>query len=94
MFEKLSPQRVRNTSGFVVQVADRETIEYIQGSRTARITVDFAPLTGVYEDTLTDWLADGTAQPMSPQDRVRVLKDIGESLTFMGIRFEWCRLNP
>ncbi len=93
MFKKLSHQRVRNTTGFVVQVANRETVEYIQGTRIASITVDFAPLTGVYEDTLTDWHTDDVVQPMSPQERVRVLKDIGESLAYMGIRFEWCRLN-
>lgn len=90
MFEKLYPQCVRSTAGFIVQIANCETVEYVEGSRKARISVDFAPLTGIYENSLTDWLVDDAVQPMSPQDRVRVMKGIGEGLTYMGVRFEWC----
>jgi hypothetical protein len=92
MFHSLSPQRVRHASGFIVQVADRETIEYLAGACKARIAVDFAPLTGLYKDTLTDWiLSDGSPKKMTDAERTQVLKNIGDAVTFMGIDFEWCR---
>jgi hypothetical protein len=57
--------------------------------------VDFADLTGVYEDTLTDWsLPGGGGMKMTDVERSMVLRDIGDGLVFMGIRFEWCKLNP
>lgn len=94
MFQRLAPQRVKHSSGFVVQIADRETVEYLDGARSARITVDFAELTGVYEDTLTDWsLPAGGGMKMTDAERPVVLKNIGDALAFMGVRFEWCRLD-
>ena len=44
----------------------------------------------VFRDTLTDWiLADGTTQPMTDAERLRVLDNIGQGLAFMGGGFEW-----
>lgn len=95
MFQRLAPQRVQHSSGFIVQIADRETVEYLDGARSARITVDFADLTGVYEDTLTDWsLPEGHCLKMTDAERPMVLRNIGDGLAFMGVRFEWCRSAP
>jgi len=91
MFASISPQKVKHSSGFIVQVADRCTVEYIDGKRKACITVDFAPLgSSIYKDTLTDWqLSDGEIEKMTSDERTHVLRNIGEGMTFMGVTLIW-----
>jgi hypothetical protein len=52
MFRKLAPQKVQHSDGYVVQVADRTHVEYIDGVKRAVVEVEFAPIVGVYRSTL------------------------------------------
>ncbi len=91
MFKRLRPQKVQHASGFIVQMAGRYSVEYLENGRLAKITVDIGiPTLGVYRDTLTPWiLADGTTIPMTETERLRVLDAIGQGLAFMGVEIEW-----
>ena len=91
MFKRLGPNTVQHASGFIVRITDRYTIEYRENDRLAKITRDIGiPVDPVFRDTLTDWiLADGTTQPMTDAERLRVLENIGQGLAFMGVKIKW-----
>ena len=91
MFKRLHPQQVQHSSGFIVQSGDRYTIEYLENGRLAKITRDLGiPVNPVLRDTLTDWIvADGTTQPMTDAERLRVLDNIGQGLAFMDVKVKW-----
>ena len=91
MFKRLRPQKVQHSSGFIVQMAGRYTVEYRENGRLAKITVDIGiPTLAVFRDTLTPWiLADGTTIPMTETERLRVLDNIGQGLAFMDVKVKW-----
>jgi hypothetical protein len=91
MFKRLGPSKVQHTSGFIVQIADRYTVEYLENDWMAKITMNLGmPTYAVYRDTLTAWtLADGATIPMTDADRPRVLDNIGRGLAFMGVNVKW-----
>ncbi len=91
MFKRLRPQKVQHASGFIVQMAGRYSVEYLENGRLAKITVDIGiPTLAVFRDTLTPWiLADGTTIPMTEPERLRVLDNIGQGLAFMGVKIKW-----
>jgi hypothetical protein len=73
MFTRLAPQKVKHSDGYVVQVANRECVEYIEPHRKAMIEVGFGNSVGVYIETLNGWLSDAGISPMSPSDREHVI---------------------
>ena len=86
MFKLLSPQRAANSDGFIVQVASREAVEYIEGAEHYRVEVDFGQSVGVYERTLK--FIDGRHLP---QDRAElIIGRIVEGLHAMGCETELC----
>jgi hypothetical protein len=48
MFTKLAPQKVKHSDGYLVQVANRQCVEYVEPHRKAMIEVDFGNSVGVY----------------------------------------------
>ncbi len=90
MFNKLGPQKVQHADGYIVQVADRSTVEYLEGNRKAVVEVDFAALTGVYQNSLRGWLGTGIEGEMSLDERVIVLERILAGLKAMGCSVEVC----
>ena len=52
MFTKLAPQKAQHASGFIVQVADPQTVEYIDGPLKASVGVEFGPVSTLYGSTL------------------------------------------
>lgn len=83
MFRKLAPQKVQHSDGYVVQVADRTHVEYIEGAKRAVVEVEFAPVIGVYRNTL---------QPCDEIETERevILDRIVAGLQAMGCKVELC----
>ena len=92
MLRAVHPHQAQDSSGFVVQSGDRYTVEYLENGRIAKIMAGLAiPAICVFRDTLTDWiLINGTTMPMTEADRLRVLDNIGQGLTFLSLSFKWC----
>ena len=88
MFTKLSPQKVRDASGYVVQVGDRHSVEYLENARKAVVEVEFGGIVSVYGDTLSDWHLSGGQAPMTAAERTEILSRISAGLTAMGSRVE------
>jgi len=40
MFTRIAPKQVRHDSGFIVQVASRETVEHVDGDRVAVFVIE------------------------------------------------------
>ena len=87
MFSSLSPQKVRHSSGYLVQVCDRYHVEYIEGSRKVKIEVDFGTTVGIYKSSLSKW-SDG--QSISTTDKSTILHRVSDALNFMGSKTEIC----
>lgn len=90
MYRKLAPQKVEHSDGYIVQVADRSSVEYVEGTRRAVIEVEFAELTGVSRDTLRGWFESGADRDMSSEERVTVLERMVTGLEAMGCSVELC----
>ena len=88
MFTKLSPQKVRHSAGYIVQVGDRHTVEYVEDGREAVVEVEFGACVTVYENTLRCWLVAGHEAPMEQSRRTEVLSRISAGLAAMGSRVE------
>ena len=86
MFTRLAPQKVKHSDGFVVQIANRHSAEYIESSRRATISVEFGAWVCVYENTLSAWSSDAGGSSMSATDRERVARRIVAGLEAMGGR--------
>src|SRR3979411_2730623 len=68
--------KVKHSDGYLVQVANRQCVEYVEPHRKAMIEVDFGNSVGVYIETLNGWLSEAGISPMSATDRERVISGI------------------
>ena len=76
--------KVKHSDGYLVQVANRQCVEYVEPHRKAMIEVDFGNSVGVYIETLNGWLSEAGISPMSATDRERVISGIVAGLEAMG----------
>jgi hypothetical protein len=76
--------KVKHSDGYLVQVANRQGVEYVEPHRKAMIEVDFGNSVGVYIETLNGWLSEAGISPMSATDRERVISGIVAGLDAMG----------
>jgi hypothetical protein len=53
MFTRTRAQEVRHSTGYVVGVLDRTTVQYSDPTCIATISVDFGPRTAIYAGTLS-----------------------------------------
>jgi hypothetical protein len=90
MFTRLAPQKVQHSSGYIVQVAGRESVEYIEPDRKTMVNVDFSRTVGVWASTLREWHTSDGKTEMSPAEQSEVLKRIVLGLEAMGSTVEVC----
>ena len=91
MLKKIAPQKVADDDlGYVIQVADRYHVEYLESGKCATIEVDFGPFVGIYRDTLKYWMTPTGQCFMSDDERNSVLSRVDEALRFMGSKTEFC----
>jgi hypothetical protein len=76
--------KVKHSDGYLVQVANRQGVEYVEPHRKAMIEVDFGNSVGVHIETLNGWLSEAGISPMSATDRERVISGIVAGLDAMG----------
>ncbi len=85
MFTKITPQKVQHTTGFIVQVADRQTVEYLEKGRSASVEVYSAVSTVSCGATLSGLKTEHGVDLMDNKDRPIVLEKIADGLRAMGI---------
>jgi len=93
MFTKLTPQRIKHDSGYIVQTGGRFSLQYMEGDLVAEIKADFATVTGLYPDSLA--IRRGST-PEIPTDQMRelILTRIIEGLKFWNMKYEICGGSP
>src|SRR5260370_21780411 len=85
----------KHSDGYLVQVANRQCVEYVEPHRKAMIEVDFGNSVGVYIETLNGWLSEAGVSPMSATDRERVISGIVVGLEAMGtVELCWSAAEP
>ena len=47
MFAVIKPQKFVHSDGFTIQIADRETVEYIENGTVWQVSVDFGKTVGM-----------------------------------------------
>ncbi len=90
MFTRISPQKVQHSTGYLVQVLDRGTIEYVEGGTHATVQVDFGTTVGVYKQTLQKLEREGQGGWLSEAEREGVFGRIVDGLKAMGCVVEVC----
>lgn len=80
MFTIVGKQTARHDSGYVVEVLDRQTVQYVDASCRATINVEFGPTTAVYANSLAMTCSghgDATSSGLAEAVRDRVVKGLG-----------------
>lgn len=90
MFKKITPQKVESSDGYVVQVANRNHVEYLENARKADVEVDFGITVGVYSETLRGWLDVSGQSPITASEKRVILSRIVAGLEAMGSKVELC----
>lgn len=88
MFTHLTPQKVRHSLGYVVQVADRTTVEYLDQNQQVLIEADFGSSIGIYEKTLR-FFENGKETNIDSKRKI-ILDRIVAGLQAMGSTVEIC----
>lgn len=93
MFSQVGPQAVRHKSGYLIQIHDRESIDYFNGSVAYRFPMEIGRVYGIYGSPVLDLSAGKIVE----LDR-GVLETIKEQMTegchFLGMKIEWCDDQP
>lgn len=85
MFRKVSPQKIQHSDGYVVQVADRYSVEYLDENYRASVNVDFGPANvGVYLHSLVVKGRSGTEVHLCSIECDKVFERIVAGLEAMG----------
>ena len=90
MFQIISPQKVQHSDGYIVQVADRYALEYLDKNYQARVEVDFGTNVGVYRDSLHILTMDGGAVQIDTVERETIFRRIISGIEAMGNKVEIC----
>jgi hypothetical protein len=89
LFLKISPQIVQHTDGYIVQVADRDSAEYLDESCQARVNVDFGTVdVGVYLHSMVAKNRSGSEIVLSFSERAKIFERIVAGLGAMGCLVE------
>src|SRR6202022_2218613 len=76
--------KVKHSDGYLVQVANRRCVEYVEPHRKARIGVVLGIWVGVFWEPHTGGLSEVGISPMRATDRERVISGIVAGLEAMG----------
>lgn len=88
VFTKLAPQKVRHSSGFTVQVADRGTLEYLDGDCDVLVDADFGTTVGIYANSLRLKEGSRSSMPLTPNERELILNRILAGAQALGVQPE------
>lgn len=91
MLKRVRPQKVINEQErYVVQVADRYHVEYIDDNKRASVEVDFGMSIGIYVNTLKIIGDDNKEVELTSQNKEKIILRIVQALEFMGCSIEYC----
>ena len=85
MFMMLTSQRVRDDSGFVVQVSNQETAEYFEPNLKVAVTIEFGVKVGIYPETLRALNNADKPVELAPEKKTAVIQSIAAGLAAMGV---------
>ena len=68
----------------MVQVASRNSVEYLEARRKAVVEVDFGSTVGIYVNTLKDWVGQNGNVAMDVAERNEIIRRISAGLNAMG----------
>jgi len=88
MFTVISPQKVKNSDGYIVQVANRYTVEYSDDDYTVAIEVDFGVTLGLYKNTLVASNKSNFEVTLNQVQYQKILDRIVKGLEAMGSQVE------
>jgi hypothetical protein len=88
MFVRSAPQQARHSDGYIIQVGDRYSVQYVHGAITAEMAVDFAARTGIFPETLAVRNLDGGLVASTQKQREAIIARIKSGLNFLGIQYE------
>ena len=88
MFTAISPQKVKNSDGYIVQIANRYSVEYSDDHYTVAIKVDFGVVIGLYKNTLVARNKSNFEVILNHTQYQKILNRIVKGLEAMGSQVE------
>jgi 23S rRNA G2069 N7-methylase RlmK/C1962 C5-methylase RlmI len=88
MFTWINKQGVRSDRGFVVQRTGRFSMEYTEGGKVLKLSVEDGAGSSIFLDrrSMRSWYGEWAEIPES--DRLRIVQNIREALEFQGLRLD------
>jgi len=90
MFRKISPQKVQHATGYVIQVANRNSVEYLDGEFRAVIEVDFGVVVSVFQDSIQVFASNGKIISPDASQKADLLSKVVAGLQAMGSNVDLC----
>ena len=84
MFTQIAPQKVRHSSGYIVQIGSRHAVEYYDARCKASVEVEFGKPNAVYASTLTAGCLSGSPLNLLDTEKAEIIQRIVEGLRAMG----------
>jgi hypothetical protein len=89
MFTRLAPQKVQHSSGYIVQTGSRYSLQYLDGGTVAEVQADFAPVTGIFPNSMTIRAKNDTSpRPATPDEKALIMSRIESALKFLKEKYE------
>jgi hypothetical protein len=90
MLTIISPQKVKSSNGYIVQVANRYTVEYLDDHYTVTIKVDFGVTIGLDKNTLVARNKSNFEVILNQTQYQQILDRLVKGLEAMGSQVEIC----
>ena len=78
---------MKHSSGYIVQSAGREKIEYIDEIMCIEVGRDIGPIMGLYKDSIRVKGEDNSK--IDEVQKEKIIHRISDALEFMGTKYEW-----
>jgi hypothetical protein len=89
-FRMIAPTVFESTDGYLVKGRDRDTIEYVEGPKSAIVGVEFGiKSVCIFRKSVTGWLVDGQQTTLiSEAEKERVVERVSAGMSFGGLLVE------
>jgi len=86
-FRRIGPNTAESDTGVRVERSGRTELRYSEASKTTIVEVEPGNRLAIYESTICAWLPPHEEEPLTDQDRARILSRVAEALKFLGTDF-------
>lgn len=89
MFKQITPQRAQHSSGFIVQIGGRDSIQYLEQGLLAEVRSDLTDeIVPIYANTLAVNKAGNVPSGLTQVRAEQIIERIKSGLDCLGVKYE------